>query len=190
MAKSQNRADDDQFLCTVLNQPIKAKIVKWIFQLGREKPLWYCWVYQNNTIEYSVCSMEVKGVTLEKYVKRGIERGVNNNIVDFVVVCSRSNSENLKRPHIFPCKTFSQSLSIKDFKLHFVSNLLKNWSRYRKITHFIWSWASCLTKNVGNPGRPFLGFSLPARLLTASLLSCKLKLLNLPSYASYMYAVI
>ena len=40
--------------------------------------------------------MVVKGNTPKKHVKGGIYRGVNNNvIVDFAVVCLRSNSENV-----------------------------------------------------------------------------------------------
>ena len=52
-------------------------------------------------------------------------------IVDFDVVCSRSNSEDLN----ISVQT-SRSLSMEDFKWHFVRNL-KNWFRNRNQTHLL-----------------------------------------------------
>lgn len=52
----------------------------------------------------------VKGKYAEKACEVGIERSVNDN-VDFVLVRLRSKFRE------FPCKTFSGSLSVKDFKV-------------------------------------------------------------------------
>ena len=50
----------------------------------------HCGVYQNKTIRCGVCSIYGG--------KEGIERSINDIIVDYVFVYSRSHSENLKIP--------------------------------------------------------------------------------------------
>ena len=60
--------------------------------------------------------MAAKGDTPKKPVKGGIDR-MEKIIVDFVVVCLKSNSENLRRPLTFHRRIFSRFLNVMDFKM-------------------------------------------------------------------------